>query len=182
MTPIERASRYVEALPIAISGSRGHDALFRVVCVLVNGFAFSDEQAWPILLEYNARCLPPWSERELRHKLDQAHKASHQGAHGHLLGTSTKCVPTQHADGLPRMIGRIPLPNEPAAELPVAAAAHDSEAHRIAGELLKLHHDGALSGPADREAAFYACLLRDFGATYCGILRACGQASSLKSK
>ena len=125
MTQIKRASRYVEALPIAISGSRGHDALFRVACVLVNGFALSDEQAWPVLLEYNARCLPPWSERELRHKLDQAHKVSHQDARGHLLGTSTKYVPTQHADGLPRIIGRIPLPNEPDAELSVAPVAHD---------------------------------------------------------
>ena len=48
MAPFERASRYVDALPVAISGSRGHDALFRVACVLVNGFALSDEQAWPI--------------------------------------------------------------------------------------------------------------------------------------
>jgi hypothetical protein len=32
MTPLERASRYIATLPAAISGSRGHDALFRVAC------------------------------------------------------------------------------------------------------------------------------------------------------
>jgi hypothetical protein len=59
VTGLERALRYVETLPVAISGSRGHDALFRVACVLVNGLDLTDTEAWPILLEYNARCLPP---------------------------------------------------------------------------------------------------------------------------
>lgn len=180
MTVTERASRYVATLPAAISGSRGHDALFRAVCVLSHGFALSDEQAWPILCDY--KCQPPWSEGELRHKLVEAHKVSHQDARGHLMGTSTKYVPTQHAAGLPRIIGRIPLPNKPDAELSVASVADDPEAYRIAGELLKLHHDGAISGPADREAAFYACLIRDFGATYSGTFHDCVQVPLLKSQ
>lgn len=38
------------------------------------------------------------------------------------------------------------------------------EARRIAGELLKLHRDGAIKGAAD--ASFFARLIRDFCATY----------------
>ena len=85
MTLFERASRYVSTLPAAISGSRGHDALFRVACILVNGFALQDAEAWPILLEYNTRCLPPWNERELRHKLAEARKVVHRESAGHLI-------------------------------------------------------------------------------------------------
>jgi hypothetical protein len=111
MTALGRASRYVSTLPAAVSGSRGHDALFRVACVLVNGFALSDAEAWPILLEYNSRCLPAWSERELRHKLAEAHKVQHRDPRGHLVGrpeASKQPAP-------PRIIGRISLP-EPESE------------------------------------------------------------------
>jgi hypothetical protein len=43
-----------------------------------------------------------------------------------------------------------------------------AEAHRIATELLKLHRDGAISGPNDPEARFLANLIHTFGATYTG--------------
>ena len=32
------------------------------------------EEAWPLLLEWNQQCEPPWSERELAHKLSDALK------------------------------------------------------------------------------------------------------------
>ena len=39
------------------------------------------------MLEFNARCDPPWSEKELEHKLDDAAKlARHSKPRGHLLG------------------------------------------------------------------------------------------------
>ena len=59
-------------MPLAISENGGHDALFAVACVLVHGFDLPEPEAWLILCEYNARCQPPWSERELRHKLRSA--------------------------------------------------------------------------------------------------------------
>jgi hypothetical protein len=45
---------------------------------------------------------------------------------------------------------------------------HDQEARRIAAELVKLHRDGAISGPDDSEARFWANLIHTFGATYNG--------------
>ena len=83
---VERARRYVAQMPPAISGQGGHNATLRVACVLVHGFALAPEQAWPILCEYNERCEPPWTERELRHKLDEAGRlTTHMHPRGYLL-------------------------------------------------------------------------------------------------
>jgi hypothetical protein len=141
MTVTERASRYVAALPAAISGARGHDAHFRVACVLINGFALPDEHAWPILREYNARCLPPWSEHELRHKLAEAYKVQHRDPRGHLLGRSDE----SKRPAPPRLIGRISLP-EPESEVSTSSVPNDNEARRVAGELVKLHRGSAFTG------------------------------------
>jgi hypothetical protein len=98
MTAQERARRYVATLPIAVSGNRGHDALFLTACVLAHGFKLSDDEAWPLLIEYNARCLPPWSERDLKHKLADARKVPHRLPAGHLLrGCSAAPKPSARA-------------------------------------------------------------------------------------
>ena len=74
-------------MPPAISGNHGHDATFAVALALVHGFALSRDQAWPIMLEFNARCDPPWSKKDLDHKLDDATKlARHSKPRGYLLG------------------------------------------------------------------------------------------------
>jgi hypothetical protein len=70
-----RARAYIERMPPAISGSGGHDATFAVARKLVQDFGLSEADAWAVLVEYNARCQPPWSDRELRHKLTEAVKA-----------------------------------------------------------------------------------------------------------
>jgi hypothetical protein len=81
-----RAEKYAQAYPPAISGQNGHGVTYRLACELVNGFAL-DGDAWGILVDYNRRCEPPWSEKELRHKLDQALACTkHEKARGHLLG------------------------------------------------------------------------------------------------
>ena len=85
-TVADRARRYVEKMPPAISGSGGHNALFAVARVLIHGFDLPEDDAWQILIEYNARCIPPWSERELRHKLSAAGKLTRSiKPRGHLL-------------------------------------------------------------------------------------------------
>jgi hypothetical protein len=71
---LERAQRYVAALPPAVTGQHGDLWTFRVCCRLVRGFALSDSDAMSVLAGWNARCLPPWSERELRDKLRHARR------------------------------------------------------------------------------------------------------------
>lgn len=70
----DRAAKYLDRLPPAISGQGGHNATFHAACVLVLGFGMSPQDAYPLLSEFNQRCNPPWSERELMHKLHSAEK------------------------------------------------------------------------------------------------------------
>jgi Bifunctional DNA primase/polymerase, N-terminal len=69
-----RARGYLAHIEGAIAGMRGHDRTFRVACVLTIKFGLTLEQAWPLFLEWNQQCEPPWSEKELLHKLQDALK------------------------------------------------------------------------------------------------------------
>ena len=78
----ERAKKYVEKMPGAVSGENGHGRTFHVACVLIKGFELPTNQAMEILKDYNATCDPPWTEHELQHKIDSAAKAG--GSSGYL--------------------------------------------------------------------------------------------------
>lgn len=69
---------YLAKIEPAVSGQGGHNQTFRVARILTNDFALSFDQAWPFLLSYNQRCQPPWTQRELQHKLRSALNASHR--------------------------------------------------------------------------------------------------------
>lgn len=79
---LDRARKYVDKMDAAVSGDGGHNKTFAVACVLVKGFELSSSDALDVLREYNQRCDPPWSERELQHKIDSATRA--KGASGYL--------------------------------------------------------------------------------------------------
>ena len=87
---MERARRYIAKCPPAISGQGGHNAAFHVASLLVHGFALADADAMALLQAWNRCCQPPWSERELRHKIESAGGATHQQARGHLLGSGER--------------------------------------------------------------------------------------------
>lgn len=82
----ERASAYLAKMPVSVSGQGGHAAAFAAALVLVKGFDLGEEEALPLLAEWNAVCLPPWTESELRHKLRDAAASSKPA--GYLLGES----------------------------------------------------------------------------------------------
>ena len=88
---MERALRYLDRVPPAISGQDGHGQTIRVAAILVRGFALSEEQAYMAIQRWNATCQPPWCEKELRHKLADA--AKHDGERGWLLNGSTYTGP-----------------------------------------------------------------------------------------
>lgn len=73
-TVLERARRYVAALPPAIAGQHGDETTFRVCCRLVRGFLLSDEDALSLAKAWNVRCEPPWTERELTDKIRRARR------------------------------------------------------------------------------------------------------------
>jgi hypothetical protein len=93
MTIPDRALRYLEKLPAAISGTGGHDATFRAAACLVHGFALSESDALAVLRRWNdSHCSPPWSEAELRHKIKSALAKPTDKPSGHLLGEGEKKV------------------------------------------------------------------------------------------
>ncbi|MGE4158754.1 MAG: bifunctional DNA primase/polymerase, partial [Planctomycetota bacterium] len=68
-----RARAYLKKLPEAVSGEGGHDRTYRAAIAMVQGFCLNEETALRALREvHNPRCVPPWSEEELRHKVVQA--------------------------------------------------------------------------------------------------------------
>jgi hypothetical protein len=141
--------------------------------------------------EFNARCDPLWSEKELEHKLDSAGKVTrHSKPRGHLLGergplASAKAEPAVTTFNIdtseplpPEQWRRLPKgnsekgvpsvptndpPNEKSEKGVAGVPGQLAEAQRIAGELVKLYHVGAISGPDDLEAVFYAHVIGAFG-------------------
>ena len=71
---VERARKYAATLPPAVTGEHGDMHTFRVCCRIARGFALSDDQALELLQAWNARCRPPWSDRDLMDKLRRARR------------------------------------------------------------------------------------------------------------
>lgn len=71
---VARARAYLARVPPAVSGQRGDAHTFRVCCRLARGFALSESDALAVLAPWNARCAPPWTERELVAKLRHAQR------------------------------------------------------------------------------------------------------------
>lgn len=66
------ARKYLEKVEPAISGQGGDAATYRVACKLIGGYGLSVDEAMPLIGEWNRRCDPPWSETDLRRKLERA--------------------------------------------------------------------------------------------------------------
>src|SRR5262249_58712914 len=81
---VARARRYLQSLEPAVSGCHGVLHTFRVCCRVVRGFDLSDDEALSVLAGWNERCQPPWSERELLAKVQNARRYGRE-AFGGLL-------------------------------------------------------------------------------------------------
>ena len=72
-TALDRAGKYLDTIGGAVSGQGGHKTTFWAARVLVRGFLLPDAEAYRMLAErFNPRCKPEWSEKELRHKIEDA--------------------------------------------------------------------------------------------------------------
>jgi hypothetical protein len=108
---IERARKYLARRDPAINGQRGHDAALWAARVLVRGFMLSDANAWPLLAEWNQTCSPPWSSKELQHKLDEARQKSFAKPDGWLLNMDRERSHSVAKPTLGKPVGKmIPLP------------------------------------------------------------------------
>ena len=92
---LDRARSYLSKLPPAISQQGGHAATFKAACRLVIGFGLDGEQALTLLRAWNESCQPPWTEKELAHKVDDALRQP--GWRGYLLAGRQREVPASSA-------------------------------------------------------------------------------------
>jgi predicted P-loop ATPase len=70
---LKRARKYLEAMPESVAGQHGHTALFNAVSKLLFGFNLDADTVYTLIVsEYNPRCRPPWSDRDIRYKIDNA--------------------------------------------------------------------------------------------------------------
>lgn len=71
---LDRARAYIATMPGAVSGQGGHDQTFNAACRAAVDFGLGRDEVRLVLEEFNARCSPPWSEKDLEHKVDEAMK------------------------------------------------------------------------------------------------------------
>jgi len=72
-TAFDTAKTYLDTLPGAVSGAGGHNTTLRAACWLVK-CGLGDSEALDLLRGFNRRCDPPWTEKELAHKLADARR------------------------------------------------------------------------------------------------------------
>lgn len=71
---LEQAAAALERHGPATEGSGGDAHTFIACALLSHDFALTEQEAWPLLVEWNETCDPPWSEDDLRAKLKGASK------------------------------------------------------------------------------------------------------------
>jgi hypothetical protein len=90
-----RAIAYLEKCPPAISHQGGHNQTFDVARAIVYGFDLGAEVGFKLLWEhYNPRCVPPWSDAELRHKCLDADTKPFDRARGYLVNEGERSTST----------------------------------------------------------------------------------------
>ena len=88
---IARAISYLEQVPSAISGvhnengQKGHDATISGLGKTIRRFALTREMAIKVLTPWNQKCEPPWSQKEIEHKLDDIYKDTGASDWGYCL-------------------------------------------------------------------------------------------------
>lgn len=82
---VRRAEAYLDRIPPAISGAGGHSQTYAAATAMVHGFGLDPDTAFRLLADrYNPRCQPPWSDKELRHKINDAASKPHEKPHAWL--------------------------------------------------------------------------------------------------
>jgi hypothetical protein len=96
---IERARKEVSIHDPSIQGEKGENDLLWAAGVLVHGYLLSPDDSFNIIMqEFNPRCVPPFSEKDVRRKISEAIKNPLNKSLGFRLGDHEK---TQQPDWSP---------------------------------------------------------------------------------
>ena len=84
---LRQARAYARKIPGAVEGQNGDNDTFRAACKLLRGFNLSESETFDVLAsEYNTRCQPPWTERELQETIRSAERYGQEPVGGRLNG------------------------------------------------------------------------------------------------
>lgn len=93
----QRARAYLARIPAAVSGDGGHTQTFNAVAHVMFGFDLDRDTTFSIIAnDYNPRCDPPWSEKELQHKIKSVAERC-QRERGYLLKPDRPPIHTTQA-------------------------------------------------------------------------------------
>jgi hypothetical protein len=97
----KRIYAYLDTVEEAIDGQGGSNPTYRVACILTHGFALRRKDALYFMRYYSqTKCKPPWSRKEMEHKVDSALKATdHKLPRGYLLGEEVAREPEKSSPG-----------------------------------------------------------------------------------
>ena len=106
-----RASAYLAKMPPSVSGSGGHSAAFAAAVALVHGFRLPPHIARSLFAtEFNPRCEPVWSDKEIDHKIKQAETTQHDNPAGWLLDADNDAEAKAHGEAV---AARLLQPKDP---------------------------------------------------------------------
>jgi hypothetical protein len=127
---LRRAQAYMAKVPPAVTGEHGDPHTFTQACRMIRMFGLSPDEAYPVLAEWNERCVPPWPAHLLRRKLTEALKRITEEGGGTELGG---------VDG-----GGQQPPDSPTG---VVCSDHDDDPHGLANAFLtaRCRNHGGLS-------------------------------------
>jgi P4 family phage/plasmid primase-like protien len=164
---IERAMRWLDRAEPALQGSNGSGTAMRVIGTAVRGFNLSAGDARHALAAWNARCIPPWNEKDLEHKITDALKTPDPSgrASGWLLdaapppraGSSIALAPS------PPRREQGPAPSAPTTHVKLTDSGNAERWVQMYGENFRFERasgkwmkwgDGVWKRDADLEAAF----------------------------
>lgn len=152
---VQRAQAYLSRIPGAISGQDGHGRTYHAAMLLVEGFSLDRETALTLLREWNTTCQPPWTDRELEHKVDSATKNATN--RGHLLRDDR---PARLEGKSPRLDTRLIYTGPDA--VPEAASCED-DPDATAEDLIRLQATVQWTWPGWIQRGTLTCLASDPG-------------------
>lgn len=71
---VQKARNWLVAHGPAVAGQFGHTHTYTAALALMDGFGLSEQSTLELLMEWNLTCRPPWSQRDLVRKIEQAKK------------------------------------------------------------------------------------------------------------
>lgn len=80
---LDPARAYVMKVPPAVEGQNGDKHTFTLACTLVRRFHLAPDDALRLMQDWNQQCQPPWTDDQLRHKIEAADEI--EGPRGQLL-------------------------------------------------------------------------------------------------